>query len=59
MQVLARVRQRDLAGLGRMLEMMMTPARPDEIPAIRLKLPNDITRILPHRTLLARSRPTL
>src|ERR1700730_2467709 len=53
------VRQRDLARFRRMLEMMVTSARPDEIPAIRLKLPNDTTRILSHLTLLARSRPTL
>jgi hypothetical protein len=50
MQVLARVRHRHLARLGRMLEVMMAAGRADIEPAVRFKLANNITRILAHRT---------
>jgi hypothetical protein len=51
MQVFAWVRQRDFALLGRMLEMMMASGRTDKIPAIGLKLPDDITRVPAHEML--------
>jgi hypothetical protein len=50
MQVFARVRQRDFARLGWMLEMVMASSRADKVLAIRLKLPNDITRVFPQET---------
>jgi hypothetical protein len=50
MQVPARVRDRHVARLHRVLEMMVTAARADEAPSVRLKLADDITRILAPRT---------
>ena len=46
MQVLARVRQGHLAGLHRMLKVVMASARANETPAIRFKVANNLARVL-------------
>src|SRR5262245_35292997 len=47
MQVPARVRQGYFAGLGRVFEVIVTSARPDEIPPVRLEFTNNLARVLP------------
>src|SRR5438552_19134265 len=44
------MRNRHLARLHRMLEMVMTAARADETPSVCFKLADNITQILAHRT---------
>ena len=48
------MRNRNLAGFGRILEVMMASGRADETPAVCLQLPNDIPRILAHLSRLER-----
>jgi len=46
----------NLAGLRRVLEVVMASARADETPAIRYQFANDITRVFAHRSALPRRK---